>query len=93
MLANRRPAECHWQESYRGEAVDMVEVMRLSAKTELNNGGSYQEDCLETKEWSPLEHGAIEQEIYAEGVRPGLNFEHHEKRVRNELISLTPHRS
>jgi len=63
--------------------------MRLNAKADLENGDSY-EYCLETKEWSPLELGAIEQKIYARGVGLVLNFEHQGKRVRNELISVSP---
>jgi hypothetical protein len=88
MLAEPKSGVCYQQESYPGEAEDMAKVMRLNAKVELNNGESY-EECLETKEWSPLELGAIEQKFYAEGVGLVLNFEHKGKRVRNELISVT----
>lgn len=88
MLAEPMPGVCYQQESYPDEAEDMAKVMRLNAKVELNNGDSY-EDCLETKEWSPIELGAIEQKIYAEGIGLVLNFEHMGKRVRNELISVT----
>jgi hypothetical protein len=88
MLANSGPGECYQQELYPGEAEDMARVMRLNAKVELNNGDSYQE-CLETKEWSPLELGAIEQKLYAKDVGLVLNFEHKGKLVRNELISVT----
>jgi hypothetical protein len=88
MLAKPRPGVCYQQEFYPGQAEDDAKVMRLNAKVTLENGQSY-EDCLETKEWSPLELGAIEQKFYAKGVGLVLNFEHKGKRVRNELISVT----
>ena len=88
MLASQKSGECYQQESYPSEAEDKAKIMRLNAKVELDNGNSYV-DCLETKEWSPLELGAIEQKIYAKGVGLVLNFEHHGKHVRNELVSVT----
>jgi hypothetical protein len=46
------------------------------------------EDCLKTKEWTPLSPGTIEQKYYAPGV--GLVFvqEHKGKRVKVELINI-----
>ncbi|HYQ48526.1 MAG TPA: hypothetical protein VEP69_05635, partial [Thermodesulfovibrionales bacterium] len=89
MPARPKPGACYQQESYPGQAEDHARVMRLNAKAALNNGDSFRA-CLETKEWSPIELGAIEQKIYAKGVGLVLNFEHHGKRVRIELISVTP---
>jgi hypothetical protein len=89
MLANPKPGKCYQQEFYPTEAEDKAKVMRLNAKVALENGDSYKH-CLETKEWSTLELGAIEQKIYAKGVGLVLNFEHHGKRVRTELISVSP---
>lgn len=88
MLAEPKPGVCYRQEFYPSQAEDRARVMRLNAKVELNNGNSY-EDCLLTKEWSTLELGDIEQKFYAKGVGLVLNFEHHGKRVRIELISVT----
>ena len=86
---NLKPGTCYQQEFYEDVAEDEAKVMRLNAKADLENGDSY-EDCLETKEWSPLELGAIEQKIYGRDVGLVLNFEHQGKRVRNELISVSP---
>jgi len=89
MLAHPRSGVCYWQEYYPSQAEDQAKVMRLNAKVELNNGDFYR-NCLKTKEWSILELGAVEQKIYAEGIGLVLTFEHHGKRVRSELISVTP---
>jgi len=86
---NLKPGTCYQQEFYEDEAEDEAKIMRLNAKADLENGDSYK-DCLETKEWSPLELGAIEQKIYAKGVGLVLNFEHQGKSARNELISVSP---
>ena len=82
-----KSGECTQQEFYQGEAEDWGMVMRLNGKVSLQNGDTYK-DCLETKEGSTLELGDIEQKLYAPGVGLVLNFEHHGKRVRWELISV-----
>jgi hypothetical protein len=89
MLADPAPGVCYQQESYPGQAEDDAKVMRLNATLTLESNGNGYENCLETKEGSTLELGAIEQKFYAKGVGLVLNFEHHGKRVRNELISVT----
>jgi hypothetical protein len=90
MLAEPASGVCYQQEYLEGEAEDDAKVMRLNAKVTLESNGNSYENCLETKEWSPLELGAIEQKFYAKGVGLVLNFEHKGKTVRNELVSVTP---
>jgi hypothetical protein len=87
MPGDPKSGECTQQEFYQGEAEDWGMVMRLNGKVSLQNGDTY-EDCLETKEGSTLELGDIEQKLYALRVGLVLNFEHHGKRVRWELISV-----
>jgi len=94
MPASPKSGECDYQEFYEGEAEDWGKVMRLNATVTLKNegllGGTSYEDCLETKEGSTAELGDIEQKFYAEDIGLVLNFEHHGKRVRWELISVAP---
>ena len=89
MPGQPKSGECDYQEFYEGEAEDWGKVMRLNGKVSLQNGDTYKQ-CLVTKEGSTLELGDIEQKFYAPGVGLVLNFEHHGKRVRWELISVTP---
>jgi hypothetical protein len=99
MLAEPAPGDCYQQEFYPDEAEDEANVRGRNATVTLENFEDPFPDCLETKEWSPLELGAIEQKIYAKNVVTYkdieigalvLNFEHMGKTVRNELISVTP---
>jgi hypothetical protein len=85
MPANPKSGECDYQEFYEGEAEDWGKVLRLNGKVSLQNGDAY-EDCLVTKEGSTSELGEIEQKFYSLGFGMVLNFEHHGKRVRWELI-------
>jgi hypothetical protein len=89
MLADPASGDCYQQEYYPGEAEDEANVMNLNAAVDLSNGNSYT-NCLETKEWSTLELGAIEQKFYARDVGLVLNFEHQGQILRTELISVTP---
>jgi len=90
MLAHPEAGDCYQQEFYPDEAEDEANVRGRNATVTLENFADSFPDCLETKEWSPLERGAIEQKFYAPGVGLVLNFEHMGKTVRNELISITP---
>ncbi|MHC4568764.1 MAG: hypothetical protein ACYTE3_23760, partial [Planctomycetota bacterium] len=86
MLADPMPGMCYEQEYYEGEAEDMGKVMRLNAKVSIDLDDY--EDCLKTKEWTPLEPGEIEHKYYAPGV--GLVFieELKGKTVKVELTSI-----
>jgi hypothetical protein len=66
MLADPDVGHVYRQEYYRGEAEDMAQVLSLDASTTVPYG-SFQ-NCLETKEWTPLEPGVSERKYYAAGV-------------------------
>src|SRR4029453_10030745 len=59
MLANPRPGESYQQEFAEGVAEDMAKVERLNAKISVPIGAFA--NGLVTKEWTPLEPGAIER--------------------------------
>lgn len=75
MLANPTPGDFYQQESAEG-ARDMAKVLKLNAKVTLTFDNQIDPDnytgCLETKEWSPLETGAIENKYYCPGTGKGL---------------------
>jgi len=87
MPADPRPGDSYRQEYYEGEAEDMASVMRLNAKASVPYGAF--DGCLETKEWSPLEPGTVENKVYAAGAGLVLVVEHHGKAVRQELVDIT----
>jgi hypothetical protein len=87
MQADPQPGESYRQEFFEGQAEDMAKVLRLNASVSVPYGDF--ENCLETKEWTPLEPGHVEQKFYAPGVGLVLVLEHHGKIVRVELVSVT----
>jgi hypothetical protein len=87
------PGLFYRQEYYEDEAEDMAKVLRLNADVTLtfphdNNVSDEYSDCLVTKEWSPLERGAIEQKFYCAGTGLVLNNEFHGGTVRTELVAI-----
>jgi len=89
MLAEPLPGVCYQQEYSEGEAEDMGKVLRLNASVSLESENFDDfEDCLKTKEWTPLEPGEIEHKYYAPGL--GLVFieELKEKTVKVELVEV-----
>ncbi|MHC4117599.1 MAG: hypothetical protein ACYSWO_08840 [Planctomycetota bacterium] len=86
MLADPAPGVCYQQEYFEDEAEDFGKVLRLNAKVSIDLDDY--DDCLKTKEWTPLEPGEIEHKYYAPGV--GLVFieELKGKTVEVELISI-----
>jgi hypothetical protein len=89
MLANPQPGDTYRQEYYEGEAEDMAKVLRLNATVSVPYSEDDFEDCLVTKEWSPLEHGAVERKHYAAGVGLLLITELQGGQVHAELIEIT----
>jgi hypothetical protein len=87
LLADPRPGVCVQQEYYEDEAEDMGKVLRLNATVSVELGDY--EDCLVTKEWTPLEPGNVEHKYYAPDV--GLVFieELKEKTVEVELVDIS----
>jgi hypothetical protein len=86
MLADPQPGVSYRQEFLAGVAEDMAKVLRLNADVSVPYGNL--EDCLETKEWSPLEPGAIEHKFYAPGVGLVLTEELKGKTFRSELVDI-----
>lgn len=62
MLANPQPGDVYRQEYDAGNAEDFGKVLRLNAMVDTGFGAF--DGCLVTKEWSPLEKGAVEQKFY-----------------------------
>ena len=86
MPADPVPGMCYQQEYYEGEAEDMGKVLKLNASVSIDYGDY--EDCLKTKEWTPLEPGSIEHKYYAPGVGLVYIEELKEKTVEVELIAI-----
>jgi len=86
MLADPMPGVCYQQEYYEGEAEDMGKVLKLNASVSVEYDDF--DDCLKTKEWTPLEPGEIEHKYYAPGL--GLVFieELKGKTVEVELVDV-----
>ena len=66
MMGHPVVGEEYRQEFYKGEAEDMARVMALN-KTVITHYGTFA-NCLQTKEWTPLEHGSAESKYYAPGI-------------------------
>ena len=86
MLADPRPGNAYRQEYYRDVAEDMGKVLRLNATVSIEYGDF--DDCLATKEWTPLEPGEIEHKFYAPNVGLVLITELKGKTVRYELVNI-----
>ncbi len=87
MLADPRAGDSYRQEYKEDEAEDLAKVLRLNAMASVPYGDF--DNCVETKEWSPLEKGVVEQKFYAPGVGQVLGVEHQGKAVRQELVDIT----
>ncbi len=85
MLGNPQTGDSYRQEYYEGEAEDMAKVLKLSASAEVAYGDF--DDCLKTKEWTPLE-AAVEHKYYAPGVGLVLIEELKGGTTRVELIDV-----
>ena len=66
MLANLKVGTEYRQEYYKGEAEDMGKVEALSEKVETPYGEF--ENCLQTKDWTPLEENSDEYKYYSSEV-------------------------
>jgi hypothetical protein len=91
MLADPMPGVCYEQEYYEGEAEDMGKVLRLNASVSLESEElevNDFDDCLVTKEWTPLDRGTVEHKYYAPGVGLVYIEELKEKTVKVELIEI-----
>jgi hypothetical protein len=88
MLADPKVGDTYSQEYSAGIAEDMAKVLRTDAPVSIGVGSF--EACLETKEWSPLEHGAVEHKFYCpSGGGNVLITELKGKTLRSEYIGNT----
>jgi hypothetical protein len=87
MLAEPRPGRSYRQEFAEGIAEDLAKIERLNAKVSVPYGDF--SDVLVTKEWTPLEHGAVERKFYVAGVGLVLVEEFHGgPTVREQLVNV-----
>lgn len=70
MEADPQVGDSYRQEYYKGEAEDMGEVVSLNESVTVPYG-TY-DNCLQTKEWTPLEPDVLEYKYYAPDVGPVL---------------------
>jgi hypothetical protein len=87
MEAMPKVGDSYRQEYYKGEAEDMAEVLSLSEAASVPYG-SFQ-NCLKTKDFSPLEPSVVENKYYAPGVGMVLSVMVKGGSDRLELISVT----
>jgi len=66
MKAHPAVGDKYRQEYYKGQAEDMAEVLALNTSANVTYGSFT--NCLETKEWTPLERGVVENKYYAPGI-------------------------
>lgn len=66
MLASPRPGDSYRMEFRPGEAEDMSEVLALEVPVQLESGAEY--DCLNNREWNPLEPDSDELKYFAPGI-------------------------
>jgi hypothetical protein len=87
MLAHPKVGLAYHQEIAPDVAEDMARVLSLKASPEVPYGSF--DGCVETTEWSLIEHGVRERKSYCPGV--GLVLEDQPKggHIRNELVSIT----
>lgn len=86
IVAEPKTGDCYQQEYYEGEAEDMARVLRDNASVSIDLGDYDQ--CLKTKEWTPLDRGVVEHKYYAPGVGLVYIEELKEKTVRVELVDM-----
>jgi hypothetical protein len=92
ILARPQPGDFYSQENAPGEAEDQGKVLRLNAKVSLTLDNQIDPDqfsgCMETKESSPLEPGAIEHKFYCPDLGLVVIEELKGKTVRTELFEV-----
>lgn len=85
MLANPQVGDKYQQEFAPGVGQDMAQVKSLKESVTVPYGSF--DNCLQTLEWNPLEHGPKENKYYASGV--GVVLETGSGGERDELISVS----
>ena len=86
MKGDPQVGDTYRQEYYAGEAEDMAEVLSLNESVTVAYGSF--EDCLKTKEWTPLEPGIEENKYYAAGTGPIMEIAVKGGSERLELVEI-----
>lgn len=89
MLAHPKVGNWYRQEYSAGIAEDLAKVLRTNAPVDIALGSF--DSCLETKEWSPLEPGAVEHKYYCKEGGGNVLIEElkGKKTLRTELTGDT----
>lgn len=66
MKANPKVGDSYRQEYYKDEAEDMAEVVSLGVNIKVKYGSF--SDCVQIKEWNPLEQDSDEYKYYCPGI-------------------------
>jgi hypothetical protein len=86
MKANPQIGDSYRQEYYKGEAEDMADVLSLNESVSVPYGSF--ENCLKTKDWTPLEPDVVEHKYYALGVGVVLEVMVKGETQRVELVDI-----
>ena len=89
MLADPHSGDSYQQEYLEGVAEDMAKILRLNESISIDLGDY--ENCLVTKEWTPIEKGSEGQKTYCPGL--GMMTESElsgGKTVHSNLIEYIP---
>lgn len=85
--ANPKVGGVYRQEFYKGEAEDMAEVLSLKESVRVPFGAF--QNCLRTREWSPLEPSNEANKLYAPGVGCVMEISTKGGSEKVELIDIT----
>jgi hypothetical protein len=80
LLGNPSNGDFYQQEFYEGEAEDWGKVLNFKAEDDLV--------CMKTKEWTPLERGAIEHKFYCSDGTVGELSRIEELRGKTVIVEL-----
>jgi hypothetical protein len=86
MLANPQVGNAYRQEVALGDAEDVAEVISITGNESVP-AASCNNDCLVTRDFTPLEPGVNENKYYARGI--GVILEVDEEGNRTELVEFT----
>ena len=86
MLANPEVGKSYRQEYYKGEAEDMAEVLSLNESVIVPYGPF--DNCLKTKDWTPLESGVVENKYFCPGIGEVLSVTVKGGSERTELTEI-----
>ncbi len=88
MKADPQVGNSYRQEYYKGEALDMAEVLSLREEASVPYGSF--DNVLLTKEWTPLEPEVLEHKYYAKGVGNIGEVAVRGGKGRIELVNIVP---